>query len=124
MAQKTILIIEDNAINLRLTKAVVVKHGYNALTATDAERALKILKEFHPDLILMDLQLPGMDGLQLTRFLKKNPATKNIIILALTAFVMKGDEAKALNAGCDGYVPKPIDVRTLPIIIDSYLDNK
>lgn len=124
MSQKTILIIEDNPINLRLAKTVVVKHGYNALTAMDAEHALTTLKNSHPDLILMDLQLPDMDGFQLTTLLKKNPATKDIIILAITAFAVKGTEKKALKAGCDGYVTKPIDVRTLPGILDKYLEGK
>jgi CheY-like chemotaxis protein len=93
-------------------------------TATDAEEALGVLGSFHPRLTLMDLQLPGMDGLELTRRLKADPATRDIVVLALTAYAMKGDEQKALAAGCDGYIPKPIDTRTLPGVVASYLSGQ
>jgi len=123
MPQKTILIVEDNLISLRLIKKVLSQEGYNILTATSAENAQDILKEIHPDLILMDWQLPGMDGLELTQLLKTNPATRNIFIVALTICTDVGDEEKALKAGCDSYIAKPIDVITLPYKVASILNR-
>lgn len=121
MAGESILIIEDNPINLKLVQVLLKKEGYNILTATDATEALALLKDFHPHLILMDLQLPGMDGLQLTKLLKKNPHTQDIIIVALTAYAMKGDKDRAIDAGCDGYITKPFDTRGLSATIASFL---
>ena len=122
MAAEPILIVDDNAINLKVVRVLLLTEGYEVRTATDAEEALAVLAEgFSPRLILMDLQLPGMDGLELTRRLKADPATRKIIIVALTAYAMKGDEEKALEAGCDGYVSKPIDTRALPEVIAGYL---
>ena len=121
MANDNILIVEDNAINLRLAKVTLAKRGFNVVTAQDAEEALNILKDYRPDLILMDLQLPGMDGFQLTTFLKKNPETAKIIIVALTAYAMRSDEDRAYTAGCDGYISKPFDVHELPEQINYYL---
>ena len=123
MASEAILIVDDNPVNLKLAHLLLVGEGYNVRTATDAEEALKVLQEFSPRLILMDIQLPGMDGLELTRRLKANPATQDITILGLTAYAMKGDEEKILAAGCDGYVAKPIDTRTLPGVISHYLER-
>jgi CheY-like chemotaxis protein len=124
MPDKSILVVEDNPINLKLVQVLLARQGYDVVTAGDAEEALVKLKSFHPRLILMDLQLPGMDGLQLTKFLKSNPETSQIKILALTAYAMKGDEEKALNAGCDGYITKPFDTRALPKTIASYFDEE
>jgi CheY-like chemotaxis protein len=90
----------------------------------DAEEAIKVLETFEPRLILMDIQLPGMDGLELTRLLKRDPARRHIVVLALTAYAMKGDEEKAIAAGCDGYITKPIDSRSLPELIARHLENK
>lgn len=118
--QKTILIVEDNASNLKLARFCLEKEGHSILTAEDAEEGLSILKETKPDMILMDLQLPGMDGLQLTSLLKKNPETKDIIIVALTAYAMQGDELTAISAGCDGYISKPFDTRTLGETVNSF----
>lgn len=123
MSREKILIVDDNLINLKLARVLLVSEGYEVQTAVDAEEALKLIEIFSPQLILMDIQLPGIDGLELTRRLKANPSTKNIIILALTAFAMKGDEEKAREAGCDGYITKPIDTITLPKIIARYLEN-
>jgi CheY-like chemotaxis protein len=95
--------------------------GYRVLQAADAEEAQTILAETRPDLILMDLALPGMDGLTLTRQLKAEPATQSVPIVAMTAFAMKGDAAKALAAGCDGYLTKPIDTRKLPVLVAGWL---
>jgi len=121
MAGEAILIVDDNPTNLKLVRILLQGEGYDARTATDAEEALELLKSFHPCLILMDVQLPGMDGLELTRRLKANADTREIIIVALTAYAMKGDEQKVLAAGCDGYVSKPIDTRSLPRLVAEYL---
>ena len=121
MAGEPILIVDDNAVNLKLTKVLLAKEGYDVKTAMDAEEALKVLETFKPRLILMDLQLPGMDGLTLTRRLKAAPETQDIAIVALTAYAMKGDEEKALAAGCDGYITKPIDTQALPVFIEKLL---
>ena len=121
MAGEPILIVDDNALNLKLIRVLLTGHGYDVRAAADAEEALVVLQTFRPALILMDLQLPGMDGLELTRRLKADPARRQIVILALTAYAMKGDEQKARDAGCDGYIAKPIDTRTLPGVLVSYL---
>ena len=121
MTQKEILIIDDNPTNLKLEKILLSIEGYMIRTANDAEEALKVLQSYHPQLILMDLQLPGMSGFALTKKLKKDPIYRDIIILAVTAYAMKGDKEKALAAGCDGYITKPIDTRTFPGIIANYL---
>ena len=89
----------------------------------DHSEALDVLRTFRPRLILMDLQLPGVDGLQLTRALKQDPATRDIRVVALTAYAMKGDEQKALGAGCDGYIAKPINTRTLAGVVAGYLER-
>ena len=121
MPGEPILIVDDNPVNLKLVRVLLAGEGYDARTAGDAEEALETLREFHPKLILMDIQLPGMDGLELTKHLKGNPATRDMVILALTAYAMKGDDKKMLDAGCDGYIAKPIDTRILPEVIKKYL---
>lgn len=121
MAGEPILIVDDNPTNLKLARVVLAGEGYEVRVAVDAEEAMAMLGGFHPRLILMDLQLPGMDGLTLTRLLKGDPATSDVTILALTAYAMKGDEEKARQAGCDGYITKPIDTRALPAVIAGIL---
>lgn len=121
MAGPPILIVDDNPVNLKLARVTLAIEGYDVRTAADAEEALALLAAFHPRLILMDIQLPGMDGLTLTRRLKDDAATRGIVILALTAYAMKGDEQKALDAGCDGYITKPIDTRMLPTLVARHL---
>ncbi len=121
MNQAAILVVDDHPTNLKLVKDVLEFDGYTIMTASDAEEAQEIVRLTPPELILMDLALPGMDGLTLTRLLKSDPATRRIVIVALTAFAMKGDEEKARAAGCDGYVTKPIDTRTLSGTVMSYL---
>jgi two-component system, cell cycle response regulator DivK len=121
MPSEPLLIVDDNPQNLKLARLLLVAEGYDARTAVDAEHALAVLADFTPRLILMDIQLPGMDGLELTRRLKATPETQKIVIVALTAYAMKGDEEKARAAGCDGYIAKPIDVRTLPHAVAQYL---
>ena len=124
MGKKSILIVDDNVINLKLLRVLLAAEGYEVRTAAAAEQALTVLEELHPDLILMDIQLPGIDGLELTRRLKSDPTTKDIIILGLTAYAMKGDEARVLAAGCDGYIAKPIDTRTLSNVIAQSLKKE
>jgi len=116
-----ILIVDDNATNLKLVAYLVKAHGYDVMTALDAETAQACISECPPDLILMDLQLPGVDGLELTRRLRADPRTRTIPILAVTAYAMKGDQEKALAAGCDDYITKPIDTRALPDTIRRHL---
>lgn len=124
MTSATILVVDDNSTNLKLVSDVLQFDGYLILQASDAESAQEIIKNTPPDLILMDIALPGMDGLTLTRLLKANETTRHIIVIALTAFAMKGDDAKARDAGCDGYITKPIDTRTLPNAVADYLGGK
>lgn len=121
MAAETILIVDDAPINLKLTDILLRKEGYRVVTAIDAEQALHVLESVRPDLILIDIQLPGMDGLELTRRLKQDPETRDIVIVALTACAMMGDDLKAFAAGCDGYITKPIDTMSMGSRIREYL---
>ena len=116
-----ILIVDDNPINLKLACDVLQAAGFCVSRAADAEEAQDVLARVAPDLILMDIALPGMDGLSLTRLLKADPQFKNIPIVALTAFAMKGDDQKALDAGCCGYICKPIETRNLARQVHSFL---
>ena len=124
MAGERILIVDDNAINLKLVAYLMKANGYTVETALDAESAIEAIRTNHPDVILMDIQLPGIDGLELTRRLKADPETRDIVIVAVTAYAMKGDQAKALAAGCDDYITKPIDTRTLPETIARHLAKR
>jgi CheY-like chemotaxis protein len=121
MAGEPILIVDDNPTNLKLARLLLAGEGYEVRSASDAEEALVVLRGFRPRLVLMDLQMPGMDGFELTRRLKADAAMRGIVILALTAYAMKGDEEKARAAGCDGYIAKPIDTRALPGVIAAHL---
>lgn len=116
-----ILIVDDNPTNLKLASDVLSFDGYEILNASDASSAQEIIRNTPPDLILMDIALPDMDGLTLTRLLKADESTRHIVVVALTAFAMKGDDARAREAGCDGYITKPIDTRTLPNAVAGYL---
>jgi CheY-like chemotaxis protein len=107
-----ILIVDDNPVNLKLARVLLSAAGHEVRTAGDAEAALEVLRTWRPCLILMDIQLPGMDGLSLTRQLKEDPATRDIVVVALTAYAMKGDDEKAIASGCAGYITKPLDTRT------------
>lgn len=117
----TILIVDDNPTNLKLAADVLACEGHSVLRAQNAEEAQDIISRMTPSLILMDIQMPGMDGLTLTRLLKGNPATQHVHIVALTSFAMQGDEQKAREAGCDGYITKPIDTRKLPVQVAEIL---
>lgn len=121
MGEGPILVVDDNPLNLKLVQVALAVEGFEVRAAADADEALAALRSFHPRLILMDVQLPGMDGLELTRRLKADPATSDIQIVALTAYAMKRDDERAYAAGCDGYIPKPIDVKTLPAQVASFL---
>ncbi len=116
---KRVLVVEDNAANLRLVNDILVRAGYEVLTATDAPQGIEVAVEQQPDVILMDIQLPGMDGLTATGILKKDERTASIPIVALTAHAMRGDEQRILDAGCDRYVSKPIRYRSfLEVVAD------
>lgn len=116
-----ILLIEDNEANQMLTLAVLEQEGYEIRVARSAEEALEHMNAGRPGLILMDIQLPGQDGLSLTRQLKADPATASIPIVALTAHAMGGHRELALAAGCDGYISKPIDVNTFGSLVHGYM---
>jgi len=124
MAGKRILIVDDNPTNLKLVAYLMQQHGYEVATAQDAAAAIASIQANRPTLILMDLQLPGVDGLALTRQLKADPATAAITIIAVTAYAMKGDHERATAAGCDDYVTKPIDTRALPLVVAKHLAER
>lgn len=117
----TILIIEDNRANMKLATLLVRSAGHTALCAIDAEAGVTLARAEQPDLILMDIQLPGIDGLAATSLLKQDPATALIPIIALTAMAMRGDEQKTKDAGCDAYITKPLRYKELFEAIDALL---
>src|SRR4051812_32654523 len=121
MAARCILIVDDNPINLKLARVLLDSEGYLVETADDAEQALSKLTQLAPAPILMDLQLPGMDGLTLVRKLRQDARWNETWIVALTAYAMKGDDEKALAAGCDGYVTKPINLDKLLEVVAGLL---
>lgn len=123
MGTNSILVVDDSADNLLLTRLLLESEGFEVRTTEDAAQTLDVLSSYKPQLILMDLQLPGTDGLELTRRLRRDPAWEKVTIVALTAYAMKGDEENALAAGCDGYITKPIDTRTFAALIRGYLDR-
>jgi two-component system cell cycle response regulator DivK len=118
-----ILIVEDNAANMRLACLLLNNAGHSVLCAADAETGLAIARERQPQLILMDIQLPGMDGLAATSLLKSNVQTAAIPVIALTAMAMKEDEEKTRLAGCDAYIVKPLRYQELYRVIDTLLEN-
>lgn len=119
--EQRILVVDDNPINLKLVTFLLQSRGYSVRTAENAFEALAMIDEDVPHLVLMDLQMPGMDGLALTRKLKADARTRAAFVVALTAAAMKGDEERALAAGCDAYMTKPIDTRALPIKVAEFL---
>lgn len=124
MAGRKILVVEDNDMNMQLVEFLLEEGGYEIVKATSGEEALSITRGESgpsPDLILMDIHLPGMDGLSVVRAMKEEDRTARIPILALTAHAMRGDKDRFLEAGCDGYISKPIDVKTFIQSIEQYL---
>ncbi|WP_041793594.1 response regulator [Pararhodospirillum photometricum] len=107
---KKILIVEDNDLNMKLFNDLLQANGYETLQAKDGRNVLDLVREHRPDLILMDIQLPEVSGLEITRMLKEDPALRPIPVIAVTAFAMKGDEEKIREGGCEGYIAKPISV--------------
>ena len=119
---KKILIIEDNPQNMKVVQMALRPHGYTLLEATDGEKALEVVSNgARPDLIIMDIQLPKMNGLEVTRRLRQIPGFSHIPIIAVTAYAMRGDEEKIVEAGCDVYLPKPINTRELPRLVAEML---
>ena len=116
-----VLVVEDNATNMTLTTFLLESAGHTVLAATSAEAGLTIAREGSPDLILMDIQLPGMDGLEATALLKASEGTRAIPVIALTALAMKGDEERIRAAGCDGYIAKPLDYKDFLTVIQASL---
>ncbi len=119
--KERILVVEDNPQSMRLIEMLLRTKGYTLLKATDGEEAMDIATTQQPDLIIMDIQLPKMSGLEVTRRLRQLPAFSHIPIIALTAYAMKGDKEKFIEAGCNAYVSKPINTRELPKVISEIL---
>ncbi len=120
----TVLIVEDNERNMRLMRLLLRPHGYDLLEAADGREALATVEQHTPDIILVDIQLPDVDGLEITRRLRQEERFATTPIVALTAYAMPGDREMFLRAGCTGYVAKPIDTRAFPDIIAAYLDGR
>ena len=119
---ESILVVDDNLDNRDLTRILLECEGYEVRLAEDAAQALGMFETYRPNLILMDVQLPGMDGLELTRRLRQKPALHDVIIVALSAYAMVAEKANALAAGCDGYITKPINTRTFASTVAQYLE--
>mgnify|MGYP000148785427 FL=1 len=121
MARKRVLCIEDNVSNMRLVGRIVEAEKHDFLSAADGPAALGLIEQERPDLILLDINIPGVDGLEIARRLKANAALSTIPIIATTANVLIGDRERCLEAGCDAYLPKPLDVRELQDVLRAYL---
>ena len=119
---KTILIVEDNELNMKLFNDLLQAHGYNTLQAKDGRVVVEMTRKNRPDLILMDIQLPEISGLEITKMLKADDDLCNIPVIAVTAFAMKGDEQKIRNGGCDGYIAKPISVVSFLQTVSRFLE--
>lgn len=119
---KTILIVEDNELNMKLFNDLLEAHDYNILQTRDGMEALKIAREHKPDLILMDIQLPEVSGLEVTKWIKEDENLKSIPVIAVTAFAMKGDEEKIREGGCEAYIAKPISVGHFLETVQKFLD--
>jgi two-component system cell cycle response regulator DivK len=119
-----VLVIEDNPSNMKLTSLILSNAGHSVLGAVDAESGLRLARDRQPDLILMDIQLPGMDGLAATALLKQDPATADILVIALSALAMKADEDRSKSAGCDAFIVKPLRYRELYEVIERLLPGR
>jgi len=121
MDQKKILIVEDNELNMKLFHDLLEVHGYTTLQTKDGREALQLAREHRPDLILMDIQLPEVSGLEVTKWIKADDELKSIPVIAVTAFAMKGDEEKIRSGGCEAYIAKPISVNSFLETIQTVL---
>jgi two-component system cell cycle response regulator DivK len=119
---KTVLVVEDNDLNMKLFHDLLEAHGYNILQTKDGMEALKLAREHRPDLILMDIQLPEISGLEVTKWLKEDDNLKTIPVIAVTAFAMKGDEEKIREGGCEAYIAKPISVTNFLQTVERFLN--
>jgi CheY-like chemotaxis protein len=124
MPGELILIVDDAPVNLKLIRLVLANEGYKTLAAASAEDALELLRSHHPELVLADVQLPGMDGLEMTRRIKRGDSTADIKVIALTACAGPADERKTVDAGCDGFIAKPIDTRALGARVREFLESR
>ena len=122
-ALKTVLIVEDNELNLRLLKDILEFHGYTIVATALGEPALELARQHRPDLILMDIQLPDISGMEATRRLREDDQTRTIPIIAVTAFAMSGDEAQILASGCDAYVSKPFNLVEFLKLVERWTTN-
>jgi two-component system cell cycle response regulator DivK len=120
---KTILIVEDNELNMKLFNDLLQAHGYTTLQVKDGRSVVEITRQNRPDLILMDIQLPEISGLEITKMLKADDDLRSIPVVAVTAFAMKGDEQKIRNGGCDGYIAKPISVASFLQTVSKFLEQ-
>lgn len=123
MASGRILVVEDNPLNLKLVRDVLTVSGYEVVAAPSAEEGVVLAGTCEPDLVLMDIQLPGMDGYEALRLLRQNPRLDTVPVVAVTAFAMRGDRERAAREGFDGYLGKPISVRALPTQVGEFLSN-
>jgi len=123
MPKHKVAVIEDNDINMKLVKTLLDLAGFDVVAAEDAETGIDMIREHRPDLILMDMQLPGMDGLSATKIIKQDEALKSIPVVALTSYSMQGDEERADQAGCSGYISKPIDTRNFAKNVNQYIGS-
>ena len=121
---KTILIVEDEPRNLKLLRDLLHRFGYETMEATDGEQGVELAKAKIPNLILMDIMMPKMDGLEATRIIKADTNTKHIPIIALTSYAMKGDGERTIDAGCDGYIAKPVDIQEVLKAVEQFLPGK
>jgi CheY-like chemotaxis protein len=124
MQNKTVLVIEDNPLNMKLAAALLRIGRYQVLEAVDAETGIQLAREHKPDLILMDIQLPGMNGLIATKLIREDAMLKHIPVVALTSYAMPGDRERVLENGCSGYVSKPIDTRAFLETVSGFLDQE
>ncbi len=120
---KTVLIVEDNELNMKLFHDLLEAHGYNILQTRDGMEALRIARQHRPDLILMDIQLPEVSGLEVTKWIKEDDQLRSIPVIAVTAFAMKGDEEKIREGGCEAYIAKPISVTSFLATIEEFLSE-
>jgi two-component system cell cycle response regulator DivK len=118
---KTVLIVEDNELNMKLFHDLLEAHGYDTLQTKDGMEALKLARQHRPDLILMDIQLPEVSGLEVTKWIKEDDELRSIPIIAVTAFAMKGDEEKIREGGCEAYIAKPISVANFLEVVERFL---